>query len=241
MCRVHHEKCWSGWITSWNQDFWEKYKQPQICRWYLSNGRKWRGISLLVRVTKASEKAVLKINIQNAKITASGAVTSWQIKVGYLETVTDYLLLGSKITTDGNCSHEIKRPMLLGRKIMTNLDGKWERRKVPLLIKFQIVSQKYGFFPIVKYRCESWTIKKAMCWIMDAFQLWWWRNLESPLDCKEFKPVIPKGNQPWLFFGRTDAEAPILWPVDAKSQLTGKDSNAGKNWRQKEKGWQRMR
>ena len=174
-----------------------------------------------MRVKKESEKAVLKINIQKTKIMASRPLTSWQVKVGKLETVTDYLFLGSKITTDGNCSHEIKRLMLLGRKIMTNLDGKWKRREVPFLTKVHIV--KSMVFPVVKCRCESWTIKKAKHWIIDAFQLWWWRNLESPLDYKELKPVIPKGNQPWIFLGRTEVEAPILWPVDAKSQLTGKD------------------
>ena len=192
-----------------------------------------------MRVKKESEKAVLKINIQKTKIMASRPLTSWQVKVGKLETVTDYLFLGSKITTDGNCSHEIKRLMLLGRKIMTNLDGKWKRREVPFLTKVHIV--KSMVFPVVKCRCESWTIKKAKHWIIDAFQLWWWRNLESPLDYKELKPVIPKGNQPWIFLGRTEVEAPILWPVNAKSQLTGKDSDAWKNWRQKEKEWQRMR
>ena len=192
-----------------------------------------------MKVNEESEKVGLKINIQKTKIMASRPITSWQVKVGKLETVTDYLFLGSKITTDGNCSHEIKRLMLLGRKIMTNLDGKWKRREVPFLTKVHIV--KSMVFPVVKCRCESWTIKKAKHWIIDAFQLWWWRNLESPLDCKELKPVIPKGNQPWIFLGRTEVEAPILWPVDAKSQLTGKDSDAWKNWRQKEKEWQRMR
>ena len=217
MCRVHHEKCWAGWITSWNQDYREKYQQPQICRLYLSNGRKWRGISLSMRVKKQSEKDVLKINIQKTKIMASCPITSRQVKVGKLRTVTDHLFLGSKITTDGNCSHEIKRLMLLGRKIMTNLDGKWKRRVVPLLTKVHIV--KSMVFPVVKCRCESWTIRKAKRWIIDAFQLWWWRNLESPLNCKELKPVIPKGNQPWIFLGRTDAEVPILWPRDVKSPL----------------------
>ena len=93
-------------------------------------------------------------------------------------------------------------------------------------------------FPVVMYGCESWTIKKAECRRIDAFQLWCWRRLLSPLDCKEIKPVNPKGNQPWIFIGRTDAEteAPILWPPDVKSRLIGKNPDAGKDWRQEEKG-----
>ena len=90
-------------------------------------------------------------------------------------------------------------------------------------------------FSIVMYGCESWTIKKAEPWIIDAFGLWCWKKiLESPLDSKEIQPVNPKGNQPWICIGRTDAEAPIFWPPDTKSQLFGKDPGAGKDWRQKE-------
>ena len=96
---------------------------------------------------------------------------------------------------------------------------------------------------VVLYRCESWTIKKAECWRTDAFELWCWRRLLSPLDCKEIKPVNPRGNQFWTFFGRADAEteAPILWPPDVKSYLIGKDPDAGKDWRQEEKGQQKIR
>ena len=102
-------------------------------------------------------------------------------------------------------------------------------------------SQAFQVFPVVMCRCESWTINKVDCQITDAFELWCWRSLESPMDCKEIKPVNPKGNQPWIFIGRTDAEASILWPPDAKSQLIRKDLDAGKDWRQEEKGWQRTR
>ena len=91
-------------------------------------------------------------------------------------------------------------------------------------------------FLVVKYGYESWAIKKAEHWRIDAFELWCWRRLESPLDSKEIRPVNPKGNQPWMFIGRTDAEAPIPWPPDGKSKLIGKDPDAGKDWRQKEKG-----
>ena len=91
------------------------------------------------------------------------------------------------------------------------------------------------------YGCEIWTIKKTACQITDAFELWCWRTLESPLDSKEIKPVNPKGNQLWIFIGGTDAETPILWPPDMKNQLTGKAPDAGENWGQEEKGWQRVR
>ena len=100
-------------------------------------------------------------------------------------------------------------------------------------------SQSYGFL-VVMYRCEGWTVKKAECWRIDAFELWCWRRVfESSLDSTEIKPVNPKGNQPWIFIGRTDAEAeaPILQPPDAKSQLTGKDSDAGKDWGQRMSWW----
>ena len=97
--------------------------------------------------------------------------------------------------------------------------------------------------PVVMYGCESWTVKKAERQRIDAFELWCWRRLERPLDCKEIQPVHPKGNQSWIFIGRTEAEAetPVFWPPDANSQLIGKDPDAGKDWRQEEKGWQRMR
>ena len=119
---------------------------------------------------------------------------------------------------------------------MTNLDSILKSRDITLLTKICIV--KAVVFPGVMYRCETWTIKKDKSWRIDAFELWCWRRLESPLESKEIKPVNPKGNQPWIFIGRTDAEAeaPILWPPDAKSQLTGKDSNAGKDWGQEKKG-----
>ena len=97
-------------------------------------------------------------------------------------------------------------------------------------------------FPVVMYGCESWTIKKAEHWRIDAFKLWCWRRLLRSLwTARRSKPVNPKGNQPWIFIGRSDAEAPIIWPPDVKSQLTGKDSDAGKGWRQRKRGQQRIR
>ena len=121
-------------------------------------------------------------------------------------------------------------------KHMTNQDSVLKNRDITLLTNVHIV--KAVVFPVVMYRCESWTIKKAEHWRIDAFELWCWRRLLSPLDCKEIKSVNPKGNKPWIFIRRTDAEAeaPILWPPDAKNRLIGKDPDVGKDWRQKEKG-----
>ena len=149
---------------------------------------------------------------------------------------SDFILGGSKITANGNWSREIKRYLLLGRKAMTNLDSILKSSDIPLPTKICLV--KVMVFPLVMYGCESWTIKKAECWRIDAFELWCWRTLESPLDCKEIPPVHPKGNQSWIFIGRTDAEAetPILWPHDEKNWLIWKDPDAGKDWRQEEKG-----
>ena len=124
--------------------------------------------------------------------------------------------MASKITGDGDCSHEIKRHLLLGRKVMTNLDSILKSRDITLSTKFHLV--KSMIFPVVMYGCESWTIKKAESRRIDTLELWCWR-LERPLDCKEIQPVHPKGDQPWVFIGRTDVEAetPIFWPPDVKS------------------------
>ena len=117
--------------------------------------------SLLMKVKEESEKAALKLNIQKMKIMASGSITSWQINGETMETVTDFIFLGSKITADGDCSHEIKRCLLLGRKAMTNLDSMLKSRDVTLPTKVRLV--KAMVFAVVTYGCESWTIKKAEC------------------------------------------------------------------------------
>ena len=125
---------------------------------------------------------------------------------------------GLKITADGDCRHEIKRRLLLGRKVMTNLDGILKSRDITLPTKVHLV--KAMVFPVVLYGCESWTVKKAECRRIAAFELWCWRRLlRVPLDCKEIQPVHFEGDQSWVFIGRSDAEAetPILWPPDAKS------------------------
>ena len=148
---------------------------------------------------------------------ASSPITSWQIDREAVETVADFILGGSKITADAECSHEIKRCLLLGRKVMTNLDRILKSRDVTLSTKVHLV--KAVVFPVAMFGCENWTIKKADCQRIDVFELWCWRTLASPLDCKEIQPVHPKGDQFCVFIGRTDVEAetPILWPPDAKS------------------------
>ena len=131
--------------------------------------------SLLMKVKEESEKAGLKLNIQKTKIMASGSITSWQIDGETMETVTDFIFLGSKITADGDCSHEIKRRLLLGRKVMTNLDNILKSKDITLPTKVHLV--KAMVVPVIMYGCESWTMKKAECRRIDASELWYWRSL----------------------------------------------------------------
>ena len=131
--------------------------------------------SLLMKVKEKNEKASLKLNIQKMQIMASGPITSWQIDGERVETMTDFIFLASKITADGDCSHEIKRRLLLGRKATTNLDRVLESRNITFLTKVRVV--KAMVFPVVMYGCESWTIKKAECRRIYAFELWCWRRL----------------------------------------------------------------
>ena len=127
--------------------------------------------SLLMKVKEESEKVGLKLNIQKTKIMASGPTTSWEIDGETVETVSDFIFLGSKITADGDCSHETKRHLLLGRKVMTNLDSIFKSRDITLPTKVCLV--KAMVFPVVMYGCESWTVKKAECRRTDAFELWY--------------------------------------------------------------------
>ena len=131
--------------------------------------------SLLTKVKVESKKVGLKLNIQKTKIMASGPITSLQTGGKTMETVSDFLFLGSQITADGDCSHEIKRHLLLGRKPMTNLDSILKSRDITLPTKVRLV--KAMVFPVVMYGCESWTVKKAECQRIDAFELWCWRRL----------------------------------------------------------------
>ena len=130
---------------------------------------------LWMKVKEESEKAGLKLSIQKTKIMASGLITSWQIDGETMETVTDFIFLGSKISADGDCSHEIKRHLLLGKKAMTNLDSILKSRDITLPTQVHLV--KAMVFPVVIYRCESWTRKKSDCRRIDAFELWCWRRL----------------------------------------------------------------
>ena len=158
-----------------------------------------------------------------------------------VETVTDFIFVNSKITADGDCSHEIKRHLLLGRKIMTNLDSILKSRDFTLTTNVCLV--KVLVFPVVMYGCEldykeNW-MPKNWCFSTVVLE----KTLESPLDCKEIQPVHPKGNQSWMFIGRTDveAEAPKLWPTDVKSWLIEKTLMVGKIESRRRRGWQRMR
>ena len=193
--------------------------------------------SLLMKVKEESEKVGLKFNIQKTKITASGLITSWEIDGETVETVSDFIFLGSKITAGGDFSHEIKRHLLLGRKVMTNLDSILKSRDIYFANKGPS-GQGYGFssghVSMWELDCEeSWVLKNWCFWTVVLE-----KTLESPLDYKEIQSVHPKGDQSWVFIGRTNAEAetPILRPPHAKSWLIGKDPDAGRDWGQEENG-----
>ena len=173
--------------------------------------------SLLMKGKEENETVGLKLNIQKTKIMASGLITSWQINGERVETATDFILKGSKITADGDCNHEIKRHLLLGRKAMPNLDIVLKSRDITSPTKVCLV--KAVVFPVVMCGYESWTIKKAEHQRIDAFELLVLeKTLESPLDCKEIQPVHSK-DQSLVFIRRTDAETetPILWPSHVQS------------------------
>ena len=192
--------------------------------------------SLLMKVKEESEKVGLKLSIQKTKIMASGPMTSWQEDGEIVETVVDFIFLGSKITADGNCSHEIKRHLLLGRKVMSNLDSILKSRHY--FVNKGSSSQSYGFSSGHEWMWEldykeGWAPKNSCFWTVVLE-----KTLKSSLDCKEIQPVHPKGNQSSMFIGKTDVEAetPILCPPDAKSWLIWKDPDAGKDWGQEGKG-----
>ena len=148
-----------------------------------------------MKVKKESEKVGLKLNIQKTKIMASGPITSWEIDGETMETVSDFICLGFKITTDGDCSHEIKRRLFLGRKVMTNLDRILKNSDITLPTKVCLV--KAVVFLVVTYGCESWTVKKAECWRIDAFELWYWRRfLRVPWTARRSNQSILKKISP---------------------------------------------
>ena len=172
--------------------------------------------SLLMMVKEESGKAGLKLNIPKSKIMASGSITSWQIEGEKVEAVTDFIFLGSKISTDGGWSHEIKRHLLLGIKAMYDKPRQHIKKQRHHFVDKGLSSQSYGFS---SSHVQMWELDHKVGWASEnsCFQIVVLeKTLESPLDCKEIKLVNPKGNQPWIFNGRTDAEAPILCPPDMK-------------------------
>ena len=164
-------KCWIAWITSWNQDCQEKYQQPQICRWHHPYGRKWRGTKEPLEDERGVKKLVWNSTFEKTKIMASSPI----ILGGKVEAVTDFIFLGSKITADHDCGHEIKRGLLLGKKPMTKPRQHPKRRDITLLTNIHIINGM--IFPVVMYGCESWIIKQAECQKIDTFELWSWRRL----------------------------------------------------------------
>ena len=171
--------------------------------------------SLLMKMKVESEKVGLKFNIQKTKIMASGPITSWEIDG---ETVSDFIFLGSKITADGDCSHEIKRRLLLGRKALTNLDSIFKSRDITLPTKVRLV--KAMVFTVVMYGCESWTVKKAERQRIDAFELWCGRRLlRVPWTTRRSNQFILKEISPGCSLEglMLKLKLPILWPPDAKN------------------------
>ena len=198
--------------------------------------------SLLWRVKEESEKVGLKLNIQKTKITASSPITSWQIDGETMETVRDFILGGSKITADGDCSHAIKRRLLLGRKAMTNLDSIVKSRDINFTNKSPS-SQSYGFSSSHVWMWEldhkeSWMLKNWCFWTVVLE-----KTLESPLDYKEIQPVHSKGNQSWIFIGRmgSEAEVPIFGHWIWRTESLEKTLMLGKIKGRRRRGQQRMR
>ena len=172
---------------------------------------------------------------------ASGPITSWEIDGETVETVSDFIFWGSKITADGDCSHEMKRCLLLGRKVMTNLDSIFKSRDITLPTKVHLVQAMVFQWLCMDVRVGLWrrlSTKELMLWTVVLE-----KTLESPLDCKEIQAVHSEGDQPWDFFGSNDAkgETPVLWPPHSKSWLIGKNSDAGRDWGKRIRGQQRMR
>ena len=183
-----------------------------------------------------SEKVGLKLNIQETKIMASVPITSWQIDGETVEAVADFIFLGSEITANGDCSHEIKRCLFLGRKVMTILDSILKSRDITLSTKVHLV--KAMVFPVVMYRCESWTLKKAECSRIDTFELWCWRRLlRVPWTAKvSNQSILKKINCEYSLEGLMLKLKLQYFPPAVKNWLIGKDSDIGKDWRWEDKG-----
>ena len=184
-----------------------------------------------MKVKEESEKVGLKLNIQKTKIMASGPISSWQIDEETVKTVSDFIFLGSKITADGDCSHEIKRHLLLRRKVMTNLESILKSRDITLPTKVHLV--KAMIFLVVMYGCESWTVKKAEHQRIDAFELWGWRRLlRVPWTAGRSNQSILKEISP----GCTLEGLMLKLKLQYFGHLIGKDRDAGRDWGQEEKG-----
>ena len=204
--------------------------------------------SLLMKVKEESEKVVLKLSIQKTKIMASGPISSWQIDGETMETVTDFIFLGSKVTADGDCSPEIKRCLLLGRKVTTILDSVWKSRDITLSTKIPIVKTMIFSSSHVQIweldHKEDWALKNC-CFQIVVLE----KTLESPLDSKEINPVNPKGtvnpkgNQPWIFTGKTDAKASasILGHLIQRADSLEKIAKLEKIEGRRRRGWQRIK
>ena len=237
----HHAKCCAGWLTSWKQDCLEKYQQPQI--WQqpdtILNAESKEPLDEGER--RGKWKNWLKTKHEKIKIMASDPITSWQINGEIMETVTDFLFLGSKITPYSDCSHEIKRCSFLGRKAMTNWDSILKSKDITLPTNIHIV--KAMVFPVVMYGCESWTAKKAEHWKIDAFKLWCWRRLLRVLwTARRWNQSILKESNPEYsleglmlklklqYFGH------LVWRADSleSTLMLGKIEGS-------RRGWQRMR
>ena len=179
---------------------------------------------------KVKEKVGLKLNIQKTKIMASGPITSWQIDGNSMETVRDFIWGGSKITADCDCSHEFKRHLLLGRKVMTNVDSILKTRDITLPTKVHIV--KAMVFSVVTYRCESWTTNKLSAEELMLLNCGVGEDSWESIGLQEIKRVNPKRNQSWMCIGRTDAEAEtlILWPPDTKQEEKGMTEDEKVGW-----------
>ena len=189
--------------------------------------------SLLMKVKQDSEKVGLKLNIQKTKIMASGPITSWQIDE---ETVADFIFWGSKITADGDCSQEIKRSLLLGRKVTTNLDSILKSRDITLPTKVRLV--KAMVFPVVMYGCESWTIKKAECQRINDFELWCWRRLLRGSNQSMLKEISPDYSLEGLMLKlKLQYSGHLMWIADSFEKTLILEKFEGRRRR----GWQRMR
>ena len=193
--------------------------------------------SLLMKVKVESDKVGLKLNIQKTKIMASGPTTSWEIDGETVEIVSDFILWGSKITTDGDCSHEIKRRLLLRRKVLSNLDSIFKSRDITLPTKVRLV--KAMVFPIVMYGCESWTVKKAEHRRIGAFELWCWRRLlRVPWTARRSNQSTLKEISPGISLEGMMLQLKLQYfgHLMRRGNSLEKDSDAGRNWGQEEKG-----